>query len=211
MKRFAAITMTFGLCLSGSVFASEAETSAQANNSIYGNSGASATARYEGDVGFANTRTRSGEVSIARGVAVGVDEDGISLSASHAVSNRSGVGLAGNFNMTIGRDGQVAVSGGNTLSLGRRGQSADAGGATGTSRRGPTAVSSAGGSTDDRGTVSTNTFARTSDPRERRVHLACPGDDGRRAPSRSIRATPTRRHAPEPTRFSRPPLRRVGR
>lgn len=140
--------------------ASEAETTATAQNNRWGNGSAAATARYEGDIGFAGTRTRSGDLSLARGVAVGFDEDGLSLSLSNALSSRLGVGIAGNFNLTLGRDGQVAVSSGTTLSVGERHQSASAGGWAGSRRQVSQAASVASGRSDDRGFVRTRTAAR---------------------------------------------------
>jgi len=90
--------------------ASDAETSAVASASPWGRAGrAAATAAYEGDIGFARTRADSGRVSLARGVAVGVDQDGLALSVSHAVATPFGAAVGANFNFSIGRDGRIAA------------------------------------------------------------------------------------------------------
>ncbi|MEW6253139.1 MAG: hypothetical protein AB1716_21075, partial [Planctomycetota bacterium] len=90
--------------------ASDVETSASATGGRYGAGTATGTARYAGDVGFARTDTRTGEVNAARSVAVGVDPNGLSLSWSLALAPNRGPALATNFNMRIGADGQVAAS-----------------------------------------------------------------------------------------------------
>jgi hypothetical protein len=162
MKRaryaFGALLM---LSVSGVAVASEAETSAQAGSAGRRSGTAQATARYEGDVGVARTNTRSGRVSLARGLAWGLDEDGLSLSASHAVAGRFAA-VARNFNLTIGMDGQVAVSGGRSVSVGPRYRTAGAGGLAGSQRGRTYAVSSAHGESDRRGVVRTKTYSRSS-------------------------------------------------
>jgi len=149
------------MSLAASTLASEAETSAAAGNNRRGDGFATATATYEGDIGFAGTRTHTGEVSLARGLAVGFDEDGLSFSASHAISTRWGIGIARNFTLTLGRDGQVAVSGGTAVSRGQRHQSAEAGGWAGSEGHRTVAASTASGTSDRRGTVTTRTHARS--------------------------------------------------
>jgi len=149
------------LSMSGIVAASEAETSARAG-SRRGQSGtAEAMARYQGDIGAARTSTQSGRISLARGLAWGLDENGLSLSASHAVAGRRNA-VARNFNLTIGTDGRVAVSGGRSVSVGSRYRSAGAGGLAGSQRGGSYAVSSAHGQSDRRGVVRTQTYSRSS-------------------------------------------------
>lgn len=155
--------------------ASEAETSAEAGTG-YGRGNAEASARYEGQIGFARTNSKTGKVSLARGLAVGVDHNGLSLSASHALSLRGGVAVARNFNFTLGRNGQVAVSGGRSLSLGAHQRSAGVSGYSGVWNSQPTAVSTAYGKSDPRGIVKTRSTARTSSPRSpHRRRLFQPG------------------------------------
>ena len=98
--------------------ASDAETSAQASDGAGHSGTATATARYAGDVGFARTDTRSGRVNLARGVAVGVDEDGLTLSVSLAVAPQRGPAVATNFNLSLGRNGAAAVSVGRSVAQG---------------------------------------------------------------------------------------------
>lgn len=130
----AAALMFLHFSLAGAL-ASEAETSASASSrSDQPRGTAAASARYQGDVGFARTDARSGRISLARGVAVGLDENGIAFSASHALATRFGIAVAGNFNMTIGLDGRVATSTGTVLSTGPLHRSASAGGSATTGR-----------------------------------------------------------------------------
>ncbi len=150
--------------LAGVAFAGEAETSATAGSSRYGPGNAAATARYEGDHGFARTDTRSGNVNLARGVAVGVDEDGLSLSLSNAVATRHGPAVATNFNLSIGRDGEVSHSGGVAVADGPVHRSATAGGAAFSDRHDSGALSYASGRTDPRGTVRAETRSESHRP-----------------------------------------------
>ncbi len=117
-----------GLVLSGStaVWAAESATSA-----TVGAGTAGATARYSGDVGFARTDSQTGRVDLARGVAVGVDQNGLSLSVSHAVRPEHGPALAANMNVAIGRTG-VATSTGLTVASPGPLSSAAAGGSAST-------------------------------------------------------------------------------
>jgi len=147
--------MLTALSFSGLVFASDAATSASAgSNSFRRNGRSSATARYDGRVGFARTDTRSGRLNLARGVAVGADRNGVTLSVSNAVAPRFGPALATNFNLGIGRDGSVSTSRGSSLSFGPFKRSAFAGGGVSTRRHGSTATSVAGGRSDRFGRVS---------------------------------------------------------
>lgn len=130
MKRFAKLTMSalLGISLTATGLAAETETSANAS-SRWGRPGdAGATARYEGDVGFARTEARSGRVSTARGVAVGADEHGVSLSISNAVATPLGA-VGTTFNLSIGPDG-VSASRGAAVSVGGRERGVAVGGAT---------------------------------------------------------------------------------
>ncbi len=114
IKTMRAVRMVFGglgiLAAAAASFASDAETSASAGPGRNGAGAASATAHYEGDYGFARTNSRTGQINVARGVAVGVDEDGISLSFSNAIAPRFGPAIATNFSMSIDADGRVSTS-----------------------------------------------------------------------------------------------------
>ncbi len=136
--------------------AADAETTASAGSGRGRDGTASATARYEGDVGFARTDSRSGRVSTARGVAVGVDEDGLALSVSGAVAGPGGRAIATNLSIEIERDGDVSISSGRADSRGRLFREASAGGVAG---RG-SATSVASGRSDRYGTVRVKTDAR---------------------------------------------------
>jgi hypothetical protein len=144
--------------------AGEASSSATASN----NGAAAATAGYNGDGrGYVQTQTRSGNVTLARGVAVGVDQSGITFSASNAVAGRFlPASLASNLNITIGFNGQVASSGGISVAQGPFERTASAGGFASNNRfAGATAGSTAGGRTDRFGTVRANTFSRSTPAR----------------------------------------------
>ncbi len=164
MKRVAGMTMCAAVWISAAALASEADTSAWAGAGRGRTGSAGATAHYEGDAGFARTDSRSGATSLARGVAIGVDEDGLSLSISHAIAPRSGPALATTFNMSIGEDGRVSTSGGLSVAESPLQRSVRAGGSAAT--YGP-ALASAGGSTDRFGTVHARTWAEDSGPRPR--------------------------------------------
>jgi len=146
--------------LSAGALAAEAQTSATAANARYlRNGSAAATARYEGDLGFARSATRSGPVSLARGVAVAFDGDGLSLSVSNALAPRFGPAVATTFNLSIGMDGDVSRSGGIALAAGPIYRSASAGGRVGTGRDAPPARAFATGRTDRFGRVHADTRA----------------------------------------------------
>jgi len=165
MKRFvfpSAVVMTALMCLPVTVRAGEAGSSASAGSNGFGSGSASADAYYHGDgPGMAKTKTRSGKVNFARGFAIGFDEDGLSLSVSHAVASRFGPAYAGTLSMNIGLDGSVSNSFGHALSLGSHRRSAQAGGFAGSTPRGSTAGASAGGSTGFGGRVFTRTWSRS--------------------------------------------------
>ena len=114
-----ATLMIGGLCAT-TVHASEAATQASARGGRGRSGSAAATAQYTGDAGLARTQTRTGRINIARGLAVGVDENGLSLSFSHALAGKRGPAYSGTFNLSIGRDGQVAGSYGGAVSRGQR-------------------------------------------------------------------------------------------
>ena len=124
------------LCTVAGASGGEAETSATAGGNRYRSNGtAAATARYTADIGFARTRSRSGRISTARGIAVGFDENGLTLSASHAVAGRFGLAVATNFNLSIGTDGSVSLSHGGAVAIGPAHRSASAGGRATAGRR----------------------------------------------------------------------------
>lgn len=161
--------------LTSAAFASDAQTSATAGSNRNSRNGtAQATASYEGDVGFARTDSRSGRVNQARGVAVGVDEDGLSLSVSQAIAPNRGPALATNLNIAIGNDGRVSTSVGTALANGPLHNEATAGGQATAAGRNSTAQSLASGNTDRFGRVIARTDARQTGPRLLTVRPAPP-------------------------------------
>ncbi len=147
---------SLALLLPASTLASDAETSASA-----GSNTAMATAHYQGDIGFARTNTRTGRINVARGVAVGVDENGLSLSLSSAIAPRRGPALATNFNMSIGRDGQTSTSVGRAVASGSRDRTVAVSGNT-TTRHNGSVMSMASGRTGRGGTVQAHTESRST-------------------------------------------------
>ena len=165
--RTASATVLALLC-SSPVWASEAETSASAGSSRYQRDGtATATARYTGDVGSARTQSWSGKANVARGVAWGLDKDGLSLSVSNAVAPQRGPAVATTFNLSIGRDGSVSHSTGLAISKGPIHRSASAGGSVGTKRYGGSATAFATGKSDRFGRVRAVTQSRQHRPQKR--------------------------------------------
>ncbi|MBU0638512.1 MAG: hypothetical protein KKB50_06570 [Planctomycetes bacterium] len=165
MNRFATLSTTtaVSLLLTSMAIGSEAETSASVSGGRRpGSDSAAATARYSGDVGFARTDTQSGRINLARGVAVGVDEDGLSLSVSHAVSTPAGTAHASTFNLSIGRDGRTSTSVGRADSRGLVQSSASAGGRVST---GYGASASAAAEADPAGHARASTSTHTSGQR----------------------------------------------
>ena len=162
MKARMTLNLVVTLGLTAAALASEAETSATAgSNRFFRNGDASATARYEGTRGFAHTDSQSGAVNTARGVAVGVDRDGISLSVSNAVAPRFGPAVATNFNLSIDRDGGVSHSTGVSVANSPISRSVTAGGNTSAGYGAPTATSIASGRTDRFGRVEATTHSRS--------------------------------------------------
>lgn len=147
--------------------ASDAETSAGATGGRRHPGAATATARYEGNLGFARTETRTGTLNAARAVALGLDRRGLSLSLSTAVAPRFGPALATNFNLSIGTDGQVAHSVGRSVARGGMERSTGVSGrtTTGTRHRSGSAVSAATGRTSYGGVVRARTSSRHDNPR----------------------------------------------
>ena len=157
------LTASTLFALAPAALASEAQTSASAGSNRFNRNGtATATAQYQGGIGFAKTRTKSGKLNIARGIAVGFDKDGLSLSISNAVAGRRGPALATTFNMTIGADGKVSHSLGVAISNGPIHRSASAGGKASSGRRHNTASSVASGKSDRFGTVRAATRSHSS-------------------------------------------------
>jgi hypothetical protein len=124
-----------GLTLTTTALAGNAETSATAGTR-FDSGNAMATAAYDGRIGFARSNAQTGRVNAAKGVAVGVDKHGISLSVSTALATRLGPAVAANFNMTIGRDGDVSKSTGLAIAKGSFVREATAGGSTHAGRSG---------------------------------------------------------------------------
>lgn len=169
MTRFARYAVALAsLTLTASAFAADAATSATAGSGRHGGN-AAATASYNGDVGFARTDTRSGSVNLARGVAVGFDENGLALSVSNAIAPKHGPAVATNFNLSLGRDG-VAHSTGVSVANGPLHREATAGGSTSSGPLRPTATSIASGQTDRYGRVVAHTNAYSS-PRPQAVRV----------------------------------------
>lgn len=144
------------MCGMGNAWAGEASTSANASNGWRTSGSAGATANYTGEgngPALARTRTGSGKVNWAEGLAVGVDRDGLDFSFSHALANKFGAAYAGTFNLSIGYDGSVTGSYGGVVSRGGVARSAEAGGVTRTSPYGATSMANANGNTAGGGTV----------------------------------------------------------
>lgn len=117
--------------------AGDARTSAGTSvNPLTGGGSATATAAYNAPIGFARTDTRSGPINAARGVAVGVDKDGLTLSVSTALAPKLGPAVAASFNIAIDRDGDVSRSTGIALAKGPSTREVNVAGETHTGRLG---------------------------------------------------------------------------
>ncbi len=136
------------LMIAAAARASDAETQAWANSGRGGRGAAGGQASYRGDLGFSRTESRSGRVNAARSVAVGVDERGLSLSISTAVSPQRGPALGTTLNISIDRDGDVATSVGAGGAAGGLARTVDVSGATSTGGARPTAAAQATGRTE---------------------------------------------------------------
>lgn len=155
MKHLHAIlTVLTGLVAMSAALGGEANSSASAGNGRGRNGNAAASAGYTGDIGFARSDSNSGPISTARGVAVGFDERGLTLSVSNAIAPRHGPAIATNFNLSIGTDGSVSHSTGLAMALGKGNRSVTAGGSA-NSHRGGTARSFASGRSNSNGRVLT--------------------------------------------------------
>ncbi len=141
----------------------EATTSASANSNGMGPGTASATANYSGrGQGFARTRTQSGNLSFGRGVAFGIDRNGVNFSTSSAFAPALGPAVASNFNLSVAFNGEVSGSHGLSVAGGSRQRSAHAGGSSKIRRGRATSISRAGGRTARRGFVRARTRSRAS-------------------------------------------------
>jgi hypothetical protein len=160
-----ALTALMTLTLSLPTLAGDASTSAGVTQIGSRPGTANATAAYVGDGrGQARTNTRSGPVSLAEGLAFGVDRDGIDFSVSYAVASRFAPALASTFNMSIGRDGSVASSGGLSVANPAPIRSVNAGGFARSQPGGSIAGSTAGGRSDPYGTVKARTWSDSRPP-----------------------------------------------
>jgi hypothetical protein len=152
-----ALSLMSSIALAGDAF-----SNAGAGWNAYGNGTADATAGYRGDgQGYARTDTRTGRVNVAQGISWGLDEHGISFSASHAAASRFLPAAAGNLNIAIGFDGSVGTSGGLSFANGPVNRYANAGGSALTNHNGSTAGATAGGRSDSLGYVQAKTFAKS--------------------------------------------------
>jgi hypothetical protein len=166
MKRLTTFAMMTALTLGMAqvTLAGEAGSSASAGRNGWNSGSASADAWYDGNgPGIAKTKTKSNDkISFGRAFAVGFDEHGLSFSASHAVASRFGPAAAGNFNMTIGLDGEVSRSGGYAIGGGSVNKNVDAGGFASSGPFGSNSGATAGASTGPGGFAETKTWSNTS-------------------------------------------------
>jgi hypothetical protein len=163
-KKMMMSTLAAGLAFAAShaAFAGDARTSASAGSNGRGPGSAAATAEYDGNgIGFTKTKAASGKLNIARGLAVGFDEDGLDLSHSYALAPKYGPAFGGTFNMHIGADGRGSIGVGNVSAGGDRERAVSVGGSTGGSRGERPATVWASGTTGPRGTVRASTYAES--------------------------------------------------
>ncbi len=143
------------------LLASDADTSATATGGGHAGN-AAATAHYRGDVGFARTDTRTGRINLARGVALGLDRDGLSFSLSTAIAPQRGPAFGSNFNVSINRRGDLSHSVGRVTARGggERTVAVSGGASTGTHGHRGSAISQASGRTRYGGVVRATTRSR---------------------------------------------------
>ncbi len=171
----AAVMMAFPFA----AFAGVANTSATAGSSGWGPGTAAATANYDGDgVGFTKTKASSGKLNIARGLSVGFDQSGLSVSHSYAIAGQRGPAVGGTLNVHIGQDG-VALSGGQTVASQGRTREVTASGEAGSVGRRPVATAATSGYASGRGVVNARTFSRTDDRNDGRRRLISRTPDSR--------------------------------
>lgn len=154
--------VVFGLTVPA--LASDAWTSATAGSTGRGPGTAGATAGYDGEIGFARTKADTGRINLARGLAVGFDADGLSVSHSYALAPTHGPAVGGTFNMHIGLDGEATLSTGRVTAEGDPERAVSAGGRVGADGYRPLAVASASGETGRRGAVRAETRSFSSRP-----------------------------------------------
>jgi hypothetical protein len=166
MKRLLAC-LALTIATTAPALADASTTATAGRNNAAGTGSAAATARYDAPIGFANTQTHSGPINAARGVAVEVDKNGITLSVSNAIATKNGPAIASTFNLAINRDGDVSRSGGISVSRGPIETEASAGGSAATGPRGgsATTTASASGRSDRFGTVEARTASHTQPAR----------------------------------------------
>src|SRR5262245_12269698 len=157
------MTCVMALSMMSSVtLAGEAFSNAGAGYNAFNGGTANATAGYNGDGrGYARTDTRTGNVNFAQGVSWGIDELGISFSASSAVATRFLPATASNLNISIGFDGSVGSSGGFSVADGPIDRYANAGGFGRSGFGGSNAAAAAGGRSDSHGYVEAKTYAKS--------------------------------------------------
>ena len=147
--------------MSSAAWAGEANTSATAGSRGFGPGTAAATANYDGNgIGFTKTQANSGNnLNFARGLSIGFDEDGLSLSHSYAVAPRFGPAIGGTMNLHIGTDGQSSLSTGRVKSSGDPSRRVAVSGSAGSHRGRSQAVSATRGVTGPRGAVRASTHS----------------------------------------------------
>ena len=161
----ASLTILLTLIASLPALAGEATTSAGVTQIGSRPGTATATAAYTGDGrGQARTTTRSGQVTLAEGLAFGVDRDGIDFSVSYAVASRFAPAVASTFNLSVGRDGSVASSGGVSVAENAPIRSVIAGGFARSQHGGSISGATAGGRSDPHGTVIAKTWSESRRP-----------------------------------------------
>ncbi len=191
MKRFR-IASVCAVLISWSVAVQAAESATSAGAASHGgrSGSASATAQYEGDVGFARTNTESGRMNASRAIAVGVDEDGLSLSISQAIAPRFGPAIATNFNLAIDSDGDVSASRGVAIAEGSTQRDVTAGGA---SRNDGGASSTARGSSGSGGRVRVHSEAHDRPAPHGTIRIFRPGELDRTVAVRTVVTDDVRR------------------
>lgn len=161
MKTNATRMLGMFFAMGSAAWAGEASTSATAGSRGYGPGTAAATANYDGNgIGFTKTKANSGSrFNFARGLSVGFDGDGLSLSNSYAFAPQFGPAVGGTMNLHIGLDGQTSVSTGRVESSGDPARQVAVNGSAGSYRGRSQAVSAAHGVTGPRGTVRARTHS----------------------------------------------------
>ncbi len=190
-NRYSKFSMAVAAVMFGfpfAAFAGSANTSATAGSGGWGPGTAAATANYDGDgIGFTKTKASSGRVNIARGLSVGFDQSGLSVSHSYAVAGQRGPAVGGTLNVHVGQDG-VALSGGQSVASQGRSREVTVSGQAGSNGRRPIATAAASGHASGRGVVNARTFSRTSDRYDSRRRIASrpvtSNRDGRRTMQR---------------------------